>query len=89
MAALRARFVARSVVDLGLLRQALEERDWDATERICHRIAGIAGTVGFGSVSVAASELEEAVACGGGSGPIEALAKALIDLLESSSRDDE
>lgn len=63
-AALRERFLARSVEDLGVIEAALKaphEADREELRRTVHRLAGAAGTFGFADLSRIAGEADDAL----------------------------
>lgn len=66
MAALRARFVERCRADLARLRSGCDDDELVVT---IHRLAGSAGSFGFGAISVAAARLDEMIRLGDAPGP--------------------
>ena len=63
-AALRERFLARSVGDLAIIEAALadlDEADREELRRTVHRLAGAAGTFGYAELSRLAGEADDAL----------------------------
>lgn len=60
MAALRERFLERARNDATELAAAERAGDGGAVRSIAHKLAGVAGTLGFPQISVMAREVEEA-----------------------------
>lgn len=60
MAALRERFLERAASDRVALAAAGEAGDFAAIRDLAHRLAGVAGTLGFPEISVLARALEDA-----------------------------
>ena len=81
--ALKARFRSRCAGDRVELARLVAEGDAPAVRMLAHKVAGAAGTFGFGALSEAASLLEDQVADGGRADP--RLVAVLDGMLEAVS----
>lgn len=84
-AALRARFRERCADDATRLRAHLAGVTEPELEKLIHRLAGTAGTFGYGDLGLAALAIDEVYAAGGA--PTRAALEALADRLEALASD--
>lgn len=79
MAELRLKFVQRCPVEAANLAAARAQHDREELIGRAHKLAGLAGTLGFHEIGSAAAALEEAGEAGY---PMDELSRAVIELLE-------
>lgn len=65
LAPFRARFVARAKEELPLLRAGRDAAGDEALRIVVHRMAGLAGTVGYAEIGRLAARVDEALHDGG------------------------
>lgn len=81
LAALKARFVARSAEEVEALETALAEGDFERIGAVSHSLAGSAGLFGFPQISAAAGDIDTLYATG--EEPTEAQVRDLIAMVRA------
>jgi HPt (histidine-containing phosphotransfer) domain-containing protein len=79
---LRRLLLARTLSDLGTMRRAIAGGEPDVVARLCHRLRGAAGSLGFDRLSEIAGELERAAK----SSPAASLSKLVEELKDEVGR---
>lgn len=87
LAPIRERFRSRCAEDAASLRSALAQEEDALARSLSHRLAGLAGTIGFPDISNAAADLEEAIDAALPRARVAEEAAALLALLDRAASD--
>jgi HPt (histidine-containing phosphotransfer) domain-containing protein len=85
LAPIRQRFLVRCGEDAAALRAAMAIEDYNDARLLSHRIAGLAGTIGFSDISEAATNLEEAIEGPSSPNHVRDAAAVLLALLDQAA----